>query len=130
VSFIHGLLLEFWNTEPKHFAAVSIFTQPGQLPGADMSYIIEVENIKCGGCANSIRKGLLEDARVNEVDVDIEGGKVSIDGDESARDEIAMSLAHMGYPEVGSVEGMKAAAAKAKSFVSCAIGRIEVAKNS
>jgi copper chaperone len=31
----------------------------------------------------------------------------------------------MGYPEVGSVEGMKAAAAKAKSFVSCAIGRID-----
>ena len=30
-----------------------------------------------------------------------------------------------GLPEVGSVEGMKAAAAKAKSFVSCAIGRID-----
>lgn len=90
-----------------------------------MSYIIEVENIKCGGCASSIRKGLLEDARIHAVDVDIEGGRVSIDGDAAARDEIALKLARMGYPEVGSVEGMKAAAAKAKSFVSCAIGRID-----
>jgi len=95
-----------------------------------MSYTIEVENIKCGGCANSIRKGLLEDARVSEVKVDVEGGKVSIEGDDSARDQIALSLAHMGYPEVGSVEGMRAAAAKAKSFVSCAIGRIDNVKNS
>lgn len=95
-----------------------------------MTYVIEVENIKCGGCANSIRKGLLDENGVNEVEVDIEGGRVSIDGDESGRDEIAIKLAHMGYPEVGSVEGMKAAAAKAKSFVSCAVGRIDVAKNS
>lgn len=90
-----------------------------------MSYMIDVENIKCGGCANSIRKGLSEDARIARVEVDIEGGRITIDGEEEAREEIALKLAHMGYPEVGSVEGMKAAAAKAKSFVSCAIGRID-----
>jgi len=94
-----------------------------------MGYVIEVENIKCGGCANSIRKGLLDDGRVTDVEVDIENGTVIVEGDDSARDEIAVSLAHMGYPEVGSVEGMKAAAAKAKSFVSCAIGRIDNTKN-
>ncbi len=90
-----------------------------------MSYVIAVENIKCGGCANSIRKGLLEDPHVDEVSVDIETGQVAIEGDESVRDDIAAKLAHLGYPEVGSVEGMKSAAAKAKSFVSCAIGRID-----
>jgi len=90
-----------------------------------MSYVIQVENIKCGGCASSITKGLLQDARIQAVDIDIEGGRVSIDGDEAAREQIAIKLARMGYPEVGSVEGMKAAAAKAKSFVSCAIGRID-----
>lgn len=94
-----------------------------------MSFVIEVENIKCGGCASSIRKGLLEDARVTDAQVDVESGKVSIEAPEAARDELALSLAHMGYPEVGSVEGMKAAAAKAKSFVSCAIGRIDNAKS-
>ena len=94
-----------------------------------MSYTIAVENIKCGGCASSIRKGLLEDEHVAEVEVDVEGGRVTVDGDPDTRDRIALKLASMGYPEVGSVEGMKAAAAKAKSFVSCAIGRIDNAKS-
>lgn len=90
-----------------------------------MSYELAVENIKCGGCANTIRTRLLEDPRVQQVTVDVAGGKVTVEGDASARDEIAMQLARLGYPEVGSVEGLKAAAAKAKSFVSCAIGRID-----
>lgn len=90
-----------------------------------MGFVIAVENIKCGGCANSIRKGLRESTLVGSVEVDIESGQVRIEGDDSAREEIVARLANLGYPEVGSVEGMKAAAAKAKSFVSCAIGRIE-----
>lgn len=92
-----------------------------------MGYVIAVENIKCGGCANSIRKGLLDDPHVDEVEVDIETGQVAIQGDEGSRENIAAKLAHLGYPEVGSVEGMKAAAARAKSFVSCAIGRLDSA---
>lgn len=84
-----------------------------------------VENIKCGGCASSIRKGLQEQPGVQAVDVDVESGRVSIIGDPGAREGIVAKLVGMGYPEVGSVEGMKAAAVKAKSFVSCAIGRID-----
>lgn len=94
-----------------------------------MSFVIEVENIKCGGCASSIRKGLMEDPQVTDAQVDIDAGKVTIAAPDEAREALALSLAHMGYPEVGSVEGMKAAAAKAKSFVSCAIGRIDNSKN-
>jgi len=89
-----------------------------------MSIEIEVENIKCGGCANSIRKGLLEDSRIESVDVDIENGKVSFNGAEAARDDVVARLLKMGYPEKGSVEGLKSATAKAKSFASCAIGRM------
>ena len=89
-----------------------------------MSFEIEVENIKCGGCANSIRKGLLEDSRIESVDVDIDNGKVSFSGAEAARNDVIQRLLKMGYPEKGSVEGMKSAAAKAKSFASCAIGRM------
>ncbi len=57
--------------------------------------------------------------------VDIELGRVAINGDEDSRDKIADTLVRLGYPEVGSVEGLKAAAAKAKSFVSCAVGRLD-----
>jgi copper chaperone len=89
-----------------------------------MSLSIQVENIKCGGCANSIKKRLMDEARVSTVEIDVENGMVSIDGENLDRDAIAAHLLKMGYPESGSVEGMKAATAKAKSFVSCAIGKV------
>ncbi len=90
-----------------------------------MSYTIAVENIKCGGCASSIRNKLLEQDLARAVDVDIEQGQVQVDGNPEWRDQVISALQKMGYPEVGSVEGIKAATAKAKSFVSCAIGRID-----
>ena len=91
-----------------------------------MSLSIQVENIKCGGCANSIKKGLMDEAGVLTVAIDVENGMVSIDGENLDRDAIAAHLLKMGYPESGSVEGMKAATAKAKSFVSCAIGKVSL----
>ncbi len=89
-----------------------------------MAYSIEVENIKCGGCANSIRKRLLEIDGVTEVAVDIEAGVVTVSAPEAVRDTLVATLEKLGYPQRGSVAGLKAAGAKAKSFVSCAVGRL------
>jgi len=86
---------------------------------------IEVENIKCGGCAGSIRKGLMGLDGVDAVDVDIESGVVQVQADDALRAEIARKLASMGYPETGTVRGLKSAGARAKSFVSCAVGRMD-----
>jgi copper chaperone len=94
-----------------------------------MSYTIAVENIKCGGCASSIRKKLTDGGLARAVDVDVEKGEVRIEGDPDARDRAIAALAGMGYPETGSVEGLRSAAAKAKSFVSCAVGRIDNARH-
>jgi copper chaperone len=44
--------------------------------------------------------------------------------DASLRDALVSKLKSMGYPEHGSVSGLDAGLANAKSFVSCAIGRI------
>ena len=85
---------------------------------------ILVENIKCGGCANSIQRGLEEDPRVNSVQVAVEQGLVEVDAEASARPELVARLAKLGYPEVDTVEGAARLKAKAKSFVSCAIGRV------
>ncbi|WP_018948095.1 heavy-metal-associated domain-containing protein [Thioalkalivibrio sp. ALMg11] len=85
---------------------------------------IEVENIKCGGCASSIRKGLLQVEGVTGAEVDVEGGAVDVEAPDSAREAVAAKLANMGYPEVGSVSGLRSASAKAKSFASCAVGRM------
>jgi copper chaperone len=89
-----------------------------------MELRFEVENVKCGGCARTIDRKLREDARVKQVAVDPEKGTVVVDAPEEARAEIAGVLAGIGYPERGSVEGLRAAAAAAKSFVSCAVGRL------
>jgi copper chaperone len=89
-----------------------------------MNLTIDVENIKCGGCAGSIKKGLTEDPRVQSVEVDVAEGRVSVETGEDIRDELVARLSKLGYPEKGSVEGIKSLKAKAKSFVSCAVGRM------
>jgi len=89
-----------------------------------MAYEISVENIKCGGCAGTITKRLNTMDAVNDCQVDIEAGVVSISGDESNKANVAQLLLKLGYPETDTVEGLKAAKAKAKSFVSCAVGKI------
>ncbi|WP_373019542.1 heavy-metal-associated domain-containing protein [Thiomicrorhabdus sp.] len=94
-----------------------------------MGLEIAVENIKCGGCANSIRKQLLGLEGVEQVDVDVAQGVVCIAVDSAAPEEglleqVLLQLQKMGYPQVGSVEGLRATGAKAKSFVSCAVGKL------
>jgi len=90
-----------------------------------MSYSIEVENIKCAGCASTIKNKLSLLDGVDSVAVAIEEGVVSLEGDASRRQQVSAELLRLGYPEKGTAEGIRAAAAKAKSFVSCAIGRMD-----
>jgi copper chaperone len=47
-----------------------------------------------------------------------------IEAEGDVRAHAAAVLAKLGYPEKGSLEGLKAVAATAKSFVSCAVGRM------
>ena len=89
-----------------------------------MAYQINVENIKCGGCASTIRSKLAAMTGIDQVDVDIEAGIVSVDGSEDTREAVTARLLKLGYPESGTAEGIAAAKARAKSFVSCAVGRI------
>jgi len=89
-----------------------------------MNYEISVENIKCGGCANTITTKLNALDEVDDCQVDVESGAVSIAGDESHKRLVTQLLLKLGYPETGTAEGLEAAKAKAKSFVSCAVGRM------
>ena len=85
---------------------------------------IHVENIKCGGCEKSIVKGLNTIKGLSNIVIDRDQQTVSVMADDSLRDAIAAKLKSMGYPEYGSVSGLDAGLANAKSFVSCAIGRV------
>lgn len=90
-----------------------------------MHYSIEVENIKCGGCANSIQTSLNRMEGLSQVEIDVEAGLVSFEAQTEASMESAKTqLLKLGYPEAGSTEGLNAMGAKAKSFVSCAVGKM------
>ena len=83
---------------------------------------IEILNLKCGGCANTIKKGIVSIEGVSEVTVDLETSKVTVDTDDQPVIlSIKKKLSKMGYPEIGDANTMLH---KAKSFVSCASGRI------
>lgn len=83
---------------------------------------IQIENLKCGGCAATIKKGLLSLENVKEVEIDIENSIVSVTSEDASITEIKEKLSKLGYPEVGDKNTM---VHKAKSFVSCAVGRID-----
>jgi copper chaperone len=89
-----------------------------------MQHVIEVENIKCGGCARTINGKLSAIEGVSDVHNDLENGRITLDAPEDSRAQLVQTLLAAGYPEKGSLEGIQAAKAKAKSFVSCAIGRM------
>ena len=93
-----------------------------------MDYEISVENIKCGGCAGTIIKKINEINSVNSTEVEIDAGIVKVNGIDGLHEKLLASLLKMGYPETGSIEGIAAAKAKAKSFVSCAVGKFNSEK--
>ncbi len=83
-----------------------------------MTHIIEVENIKCGGCMNTIKKALMNLDGVSDVSITKETETVQAQGNIS-RETLTAKLAELGYPEKGSNSLLH----QAKSFVSCAVGK-------
>jgi copper chaperone CopZ len=82
---------------------------------------IKIDNLKCHGCAHTITSGLLKTNGVSEVKVDHDTSSVQIThNDEATTDLLRSKLSSMGYPEFGTTS----LGQKAKSYVSCAIGRL------
>ena len=87
-----------------------------------MKNTLQIVNLKCGGCANSVKKGLLSIDGIENIEVNVEIGEVSFDTvSKELVSKVKQKLAGMGYPEVGDANTL---IHKAKSFVSCATGRI------
>lgn len=86
---------------------------------------IIIDNLKCSGCAGTIKKGLKSFVEVSEVIVDVENESVEITyTDDLPIEKLKEKLSSMGYPEKGTLEGFDKFTANAKSYVSCAIGKI------
>jgi copper chaperone len=87
-----------------------------------MKTTLQIENLKCGGCAATIKKGILTIDGVENVDVNLEESSVSITSTKNNLQEVKIKLSKLGYPEIGDKNTVLH---KAKSFVSCAVGKIE-----
>ena len=86
-----------------------------------MKETVTIQNLKCGGCANTIQNKLLEIDGINTVDINLEKDEVSIEFQESQNMETAKSkLKTLGYP---TIDEKNSILDKTRSFVSCASGR-------
>ena len=85
---------------------------------------IEIENLKCHGCASTIKKGLMKFNEIKDVNIDIEKSiiEISFDGEEENIEKYKNKLSALGYPVVGNNNAISVV----KSYVSCAIGRVSL----
>ncbi len=87
-----------------------------------MKATLEIQNLKCGGCANTIVKRLSALASVDNVSVDNDHNMVLFDYEvDDAKTSAISLLSNLGYPVIGESNSF---GKKAKSYVSCAIGRM------
>lgn len=84
--------------------------------------IIVIQNLKCGGCVKSIVHLMESFPEVSDVSVSLEDASVSFSLQEGLPvDKYRLALAEAGYPPEGDDNTL---GRKAKSYVSCAIGRV------
>jgi copper chaperone CopZ len=87
-----------------------------------MKSTIQIQNLKCGGCANTIITQLAKLDGISEVKVDNDTNEVDFDYNTENDLELAKKkLSDLGYPIQGEANSLPK---KAKSFVSCAVGRM------
>jgi copper chaperone len=82
---------------------------------------IIIANLKCGGCATTIRNELLGIQGVDQAAVDIEKDSVEVTYDGVDRDVIIDKLYSLGYPEATEKNGLLL---QLKSYASCMVGRV------
>lgn len=81
-----------------------------------------IQNLKCGGCANTVTNKLSELEGVSNVKVDVDSSEVNFELEkEENMQQVIERLAQIGYPIEGDENSLMQ---KAKSFVSCAVGRM------
>ena len=87
-----------------------------------MKTTLEIQNLKCGGCANTIITRLSALENIENVLVNNDNDTVTFNykGDDNLSEAINL-LSKLGYPIVGESNPLTK---KAKSFVSCAVGRM------
>ncbi len=82
---------------------------------------IYVQNLKCGGCANTITNKLTDIEGVSNISINVEESLITLNCNEIILEKVKETLKKAGYPEDGEANSL---GSKAKSYVSCAIGKM------
>ncbi len=87
-----------------------------------MKTTIQIQNLKCGGCANTILNSISKLKNVQDIDITVESSKVSFNYETTDDlNTVKNTLSKIGYPVIGEENSITK---KAKSYISCAIGRV------
>jgi copper chaperone len=84
---------------------------------------IIIQNLKCGGCANTISTKISEIKNITNVKINVDENLISFDC--STENDVALvkqKLKEIGYPAIDETNSL---ITKAKSYVSCATGKIK-----
>ena len=95
-----------------------------------MQKVFKVKNVKCGGCASTLTKSLLEEFGEVSVNLEVEPREITLDIEESQEEALKLKLRSLGYPLItDNLNTFQTVGTTAKSFVSCAIGKMDNAKD-
>jgi len=87
-----------------------------------MNTTLHIQNLKCGGCAHTVTTKLSAIQNIENVQVDVENDTVTFDFvSENDLEKVKQKLLALGYPAMGEANPLTT---RAKSFVSCAVGRM------
>ena len=90
-----------------------------------MIQTFKVINVKCGGCAGTLKEKLFEKFGEVKVNLEKEPREITLYIKEEEIASLGEALKKLGYPFVTEKMGfVDSTSAKAKSFVSCAIGKM------
>lgn len=89
-----------------------------------MKQTFEVFNVKCGGCANTLKTKLFEEFGEIKVNLEVLPRKITLEIEDNKVEPLAKALRELGYPLASEEMGfLDTQTLKAKSFVSCAVGK-------
>lgn len=86
-----------------------------------MKETVIIQNLKCGGCATTIRNELNKLDGISETTVNEETSEVSFISEKEDNSELLNRLDQLGYPPENTENSV---VKKAMSYVSCMIGRV------
>ena len=90
-----------------------------------MKKTFEVINVKCSGCASTLKKSLAEEFGEVDVDLDVMPRKITLDIDDNNMISLRNKLKSLGYPMADEdLNTLEKIGTTAKSFASCAVGKM------